>query len=237
MVLTVILRLGQLTGALRTSARLKVFGHLPMSDTEIFDRQWGAYLRSTTIGSTLDFAFLYFLLAVAAHCGWTSLWIGLVLAVAQLLVVLSVVGVIMTSFWNRRLMRPVLRLLSLRAVRGHLRERFIGAVKLLLVVAVVWLLARRRQGLADYAVMVPPLGLAYKGLGLGKAGSLLAQVWTAFSLGGILMLLPLAYRRLRATIGCRKDWQRANGSVGKWRWRGVGTPATTWWIQARRSRR
>ncbi len=195
-VLAVIWRLGQLTVALRTSPRLLVFGHLPMSDTEIFVQQWKAYLAST-IGSVLDFALLYCLLAVAAGCGWGSPWIGLVFAVAQWLVMLSVAVIFVTYFWNRRFMGPVLQLLSFRWGRTKLPGHLGGAGRLLLVAAVVFVLGYGRRSLADWAVVVPPLGLAHEGLGLGRSRSL-AQVWTAFSLGGTLMLLPLAYRRLKA---------------------------------------
>ncbi len=115
-VLVVIWRLGQLTVALRTSSRLLVFGHLPMSDTEIFEQQWKGWLASTT-GSALDFALLYCLLAVAAGCGWGSPLIGLVLGVAQWLVVLSAAVIFVTYFWNRRVLGPVLQLLSFRRGR------------------------------------------------------------------------------------------------------------------------
>ncbi len=196
-VLTVISRLGQLTVALRTSPRLPVFGHLPMSDTEIFDQQWRAYLR-TTIWSVLDFGLLYLLLAVAVGCGWSSPLTAFVFAVAQWLVVLTVVVGFVTYFWNRRFMGPVLRLLSFRGFRTDRKERLSAAGRLLLVIAGISLLGYGRGSLAGWAEVVPPLGLAHQGLGLGRAG-LLAQVWTAFSLGGILMLLPLAYRRLKAT--------------------------------------
>lgn len=197
-VLTVIWRVAQLTVGLRTSPRLLVFGHLPMPDTQIFDQQWRAYSR-TAIGSVLDFALLYFLLALAAGCGWRSLLIGLVFAVAQWLVVLSAVVVFATYFWNRRFMGPVLQVLSFQAFRTRFKGSFAGAGKLLLAIAAVSLLGYGRRSLADWAVVVPPLGLAHESLGLGRPGPLLAQVWTAFSLGGILMLLPLAYRRLRTT--------------------------------------
>ena len=196
-VLTVLWRLGQLTVALRASPRLLVFGHLPMSDTEIFAQQWRAYL-TTTIASVLDFALLYFLLAVAAGCGWRSPLIGLVFAVAQWFVVLSVIVIFVTYFWNPRFLGPMLRLLSFRGFRINLKERSIGAGNLLPALALIALLGYGRRSLAGWAVLVPPLGLAHQGLGLGRAGSL-AQVWTAFSLGGILVLLPLAYRRLKAT--------------------------------------
>ena len=195
-VLAVMWRLGQLTVALRASSRLLVFGHLPMSDWEIFEQQWKAYLAST-IGSVLDFALLYCVLAVSAGCGWRSPLIGLVFAVAQWLVVLSVAVVFVTYIWNRRFMGPVLQLLSFRWGRTNLQGPLVGAGRLLLVVAVVFVLGYGRRSLADWAVVVPPLGLAHEGLGLGRTGWL-AQVWTAFSLGGTLMLLPLAYRRLKA---------------------------------------
>jgi hypothetical protein len=125
-VLAVIWRLGQLTVALRTSSRLLVFGHLPMSDTEIFEQQWKAYLAST-IGSALDFALLYCVLAVSADCGWRSPLIGLVFAVAQWLVVLSVAVIFVTYFWNRRFMGPVLQLLSFRWGRTNLQGHLAGA--------------------------------------------------------------------------------------------------------------
>jgi hypothetical protein len=197
-VFAVFWRLAQLTVALRTSHRLLVFGHLPMSDTEIFDQQWSAYLKAT-FGSALDFALLYFLLAIAAGSGWRSPLIGLVLGLAQWLVVLSVTVAFMTYFWNRRFMRPVLQSLNFRGNRTNLKERLTGGGRLLLAVAAVSLLGYGRRNLAGWAVVVPPLGLAHEGLGLGRPGSLGTQMWTAFSLGGILMLLPLAYRRLKST--------------------------------------
>jgi hypothetical protein len=197
-VLTVIGRLGQLTVALRTSPRLLVLGHLPMSDAEIFDQQWRAYLRTSTPGSLLDFALLYLLLAVVAGCGWRSPWIGLVFGVAQWLVVLSVVVIFVAYFLNARLLGPISRLLRFREGDINPMERSIAAGKLLLAVAMIALLGYGLRSLAGWVVLVPPLGLAYQGLGSGTAGSL-GQLWTAFSLGGMLMLLPLAYRRLRAT--------------------------------------
>ncbi len=198
-ILTAIWRLSQLTVGLRTSPRLLVFGHLPISDTEIFDQQWRAYLRTTTTGSVLDFAFLYFLLALAAGCGWRSPLTALVFAVAQWLVVLSVLVVFVTCFWNPKFPGPMSRLLSFRRFRINLKERSIGAGNLLLTFAIIALLGYGRRSLAGWAVVVPPLGLAHEALGLGRSSSPLAQLWTALSLGGILMLLPLAYRRLRAT--------------------------------------
>jgi len=191
-------RLGQLAVALRTSPRLLVFGHLPMSDTEIFDQQWSAYWRSTA-GTVLDFVLLYLLLAVAAGCGWNSPLTALAFAVAQWLVVLSLAVIFVAYFWNRKFMGPVLQLLRFKDVGANLRERSVAAGRLLLVVGMVSLLGYGRRRLASWAVVVPPLGLAHEALGLGSPGSWAAQVWSALSLGTILMLLPLAYRRLRVT--------------------------------------
>jgi hypothetical protein len=100
--------------------------------------------------------------------------------------------------------------------RSNLRGRFVGAGSWLLLIAMVLLLGYGRRSLADWAVFVPPLGLAHEGLSLGKSSSLLAQAWTAFSLGGVLILLPLAYRRLKATYRLPEDLlagERERGEV------------------------
>ena len=196
-VLVVTLRLAQLAVALRTSPRLLVFGHLPMSDADIFAHQWRAFLAAT-IWSVLDFALLYLLLALSAGCGWRSPLIGFVLALAQWLVVLSLVVICLTWFWNRKVLGPVLQLLNFRGFRTNLKEHMVGAGRLLLLVTVACLLGYGRRSLPAWAAVVPPLGLANDGLGLGRSSSL-AQIWMAFSLGAVLMLLPLAYRRLKTT--------------------------------------
>ncbi len=213
-VITVIWRLGQLTVALRSSPRLLVFGHLPMSDTQIFDQQWKAYLASTS-GSVLDFTLMYFLLAVAAGYGSGSLLTGLAFALAQWLVMLSVAVICMTCFWNRTFMGPLLQVLSFRNLRANLNQRLAGAARLLLVLAILCLLGYLRRRLAGWAVVVPPLGLAHEALGTGRSPSLPTQVWTAFSLGGILMLLPLAYRRLKATYRLPEGLVAGEGERGE----------------------
>jgi hypothetical protein len=197
-VISVVWRLGELLGALRASPRLLVFGHLPMSDAEIFAQQWRVYLTST-IGSVLDFALLYLLLAVEAGCGWGAPLIGLVLGVTQWLVVLSVTVIFVTYFANRKFMGLMLPWRSVRGIGTSLKKRLTVAGWLMLVIAMLLLLGYGRQSLAGWAVVAPPLGLAHEGLSLGSSSSLLARLWTAFSLGGVLMLLPMAYRRLKAT--------------------------------------
>lgn len=194
---------GQLAVALRSSRRLLVLGQLPIPDDEIFGQQWKAYARSS-MGSVLEFGLLYGFLT-------SQLAAGLVLGMAQWMVTLSVSICLMAYFWNSRVMRFFLFAPDFRTLGGW--RRILPRVALSLV-----LIGGIRFGwrhFTQYSLAVPGLGFVYDTMGLGGQSSLVVKLWVSVWLGAVLLVMPLAFRRLKAAYRLPEGLLSGEREVGE----------------------
>jgi hypothetical protein len=175
-------RAGQLLIALRTSQLLPFYAHFPLTDEEVFKLQWKYYVLRTA-WSIVDFVVFYGVLAERAGYGWNWWLVGIGMAVAQWLVILSAATSLIAYVRSRKFFRVAIAFGLLAIVLFFLPS------------AVPF-----TRSLAELAAWVPPLGWALYSMGISPPHNLLFEWWTALSFAGILFLLPQAYRKLCKTF-------------------------------------
>ncbi len=195
-------RAGQLLIALRSSPRLAVYAHLPLSNEQVFELQWQYFLR-TSAWSIADFTVFYGILADRAGYGWTCWLTGLAMAVAQWLVILAAATCFLAYIKNRKVFR-VAEVLAAAAAALFILPSGATVIK----------------PLAALAAWVPPMGWILYSMGISPPHNVLFEWWTALSFATVLFSLPLAYRRLRADfkmpeVALGTEVQR--GAIESWR--------------------
>ena len=174
-------RAGQLLVALRSSPRLLLYAHLPISDGQVFDLQWRFFLKASA-WSVLDFTFLYGVLAAGVGYGWNTPLAGLAMAVVQWLVIVSAATAALAYLPNRWFLWAAIVLVVLPVA--------------LFIVPSGTALTKSVAGLASW---VPPVGWVLYAMGVSPPRNVLIQWWPALSFAVLLFLLPRAYQRLRKT--------------------------------------
>jgi hypothetical protein len=178
---SVLLRAHQLRFQLYGSPDLQVLGHLPIADQEVFRLQFKKFLR-TSLWSAADFSVLYGVLAFKTGFGSNALVVGLAMGSLQWLTILALA----VSLFACARKRPFLVYAQL-FMGSALGLRFFGGTYQTPI----------SNWLAEHAFWFPPMGWTLHVLGINRSHGLITELWPALSIGIALLLLPMAYQRIR----------------------------------------
>ncbi len=191
-------RAGQLLVALKSSARLMAFAHLPLSDAQIFQYQWRWFLR-TCGWSIVDFTAWYGLLALQTGFGINAPLMGFVLALLQYGVTVSLAAWFYLFVPKRHLLR-----ITTVFVAMALGVFFIPEYRPIV------------SAIASASNWLPPMGWISYVIGIVPPRNPLLELWPAVSLAAVLLSLPLAYRKLRDNYAVPEgllEGERERGTV------------------------
>jgi hypothetical protein len=178
---SVLLRANQLRFQLYGSPDLKILAHLPIADQDVFRVQFRKFLR-TSLWSAADFTVVYGVLAFKTGFGANAFLIGPVMGSLHWL---TLVALAVSLFAYVR--KGSFMFYSQLFMAGALGLRFFGGAYQTPV----------SNWLASHAYWVPPMGWTSHVLGINRSQGLIADLWPALSIGISLLLLPMAYQRIR----------------------------------------
>jgi hypothetical protein len=180
---TVFLCASRLQTALYDDPGLIVFDYYPISDGDIFRRQWRRFLRGTW-WTLLDFTAGYSLLLFHSGGGWHALSGGVVLGAVQWLFIVAM-AVCLAAYARPKhiafpgILFPAASFVFLLGGGGH---------------------PGLSAWLSNLAWCVPPTGWIVQGLGISNSGGLLHQIAPVVLSATLLALAPIAFRQARQTF-------------------------------------
>jgi hypothetical protein len=173
-------RASQLLIALVSSARLKVFAFLPLSDAQVFDLQFAWFLKNS-LWSLLDFAIVYAVLAGDVGYGGDLLLAAVALGAMQYLVTIAV-AVCLVAYLPRRRFEWLPALAFLPLIAFIFSGSYSKAIAQWLAVAAHW---------------IPPIGWILFSTGVARSQGLIGDLAGSFATAIMMLLFPLTWRRLR----------------------------------------